>query len=137
MPDRRTSTWIRALVLAAFCAALLGLAACGSDDSDSTSTEAASTTTSSTEDGGTTTSIPDDAVDASALRDEFNRQLLTVLTTQQNLTDSQAQCAIDKLEETVSDDQLKDAILEAAQTGQPPQDLIDAGFNAGKECADQ
>jgi hypothetical protein len=138
MPDRRPTTWIRALLLAACCAAVLGLAACGGDDGDSTSTEAASTTTTtSTEDSGTTTSIPDDAIDASALRDEFNRQLLTVLTTQQNLTDSQAQCAIDKLEQTVSDEDLKNAILEAAQTGQPPQDLIDAGFNAGKECAGQ
>ena len=138
MPDRRTTTWIRALLLAACCAALLGLAACGGDDGDSTSTEAASTTTTtSSEDSGTTTSIPDDAIDASALRDEFNKQLLTVLTTQQNLTDSQAQCAIDKLEQTVSDEDLKAAILEAAQSQQPPQDLIDAGFNAGKECADQ
>jgi hypothetical protein len=138
MPDRRTTTWIRALLLAACCAALIGLAACGGDDSDSTSTEAATTTTTtSSEDSGTTTSIPDDAIDASALREEFNKQLLTVLTTQQNLTDSQAQCAIDKLEDTVSDEDLKNAILEAAQTGQPPQDLIDAGFNAGKECADQ
>ena len=139
MPDRRTTTWIRALLLAAGCAALLGLAACGSDDGDSTSTEAASTTTTttSTQDSGTTTSIPEDAIDAAALRDEFNKQLLTVLTTQQNLTDSQAQCAIDKLEETVSDEDLKSAIIEAAETKQPPQDLIDAGFNAGKECAGQ
>ena len=138
MLDRRTTTWIRALLLAACCAALIGLAACGGDDSDSTSTEAASTTTTtSTDDSATTTSIPDEAIDASELRDEFNKQLLTVLTTQQNLTDSQAQCAIDKLEDTVSDEDLKNAILEAAQTGQPPQDLIDAGFNAGKECADQ
>ena len=60
-----------------------------------------------------------------------------MLTTQQNLTDSQAQCAIDKLEQTVSDEDLKSAIIEAAQSGQPPQDLIDAGFNAGKECAGQ
>ena len=139
MPDRRTTTWIRALLLAACCAALLGLAACGGDDGDSTSTEAASTTTTttSTDDSGTTTSIPEDAIDAAALRDEFNKQLLTVLTTQQNLTDSQAQCAIDKLEQTVSDEDLKSAIIEAAQSGQPPQDLIDAGFNAGKECAGQ
>ena len=78
-----------------------------------------------------------DSIDAAALRDEFNKQLLQVLTTTQNLTDSQAQCAIDKLEETVTDEQLKDAIVQAAQSGQPPQDLIDAGFQAGKECANQ
>jgi hypothetical protein len=136
MTDRRTTNRIRALLLAVGCAAVLGVAACGGDD-DSTSTEAATTTSSTTSDESTTTSIPDDAIDASALRDEFNQQLLTVLTQQQNLSESEAQCAIDKLEETVSDDQLKDAIVEAAQSGQPPQDLIDAGFNAGKECAGQ
>ena len=80
MSDRRMTTRIRALLLAAGCAALLGLAACGGDD-DSTSTEAASTTsTTTTADSDTTTSIPEDAIDAGALRDEFNKQLLTVLT---------------------------------------------------------
>ncbi len=37
----------------------------------------------------------------------------------------------------MTDEQLKDAIVQAAQSGQPPQDLIDAGFQAGKECANQ
>ena len=60
-----------------------------------------------------------------------------MLTTQQNLTESQAQCAIDELEQTVSDEELQSAIVEAAESGQPPQDLIDAGFDAGKECAGQ
>ncbi len=60
-----------------------------------------------------------------------------MLTTQQDLTQSEAECAIDELESSVSDDELKDAIVEAANTGQPPQDLIDAGFDAGKECAGQ
>jgi hypothetical protein len=57
--------------------------------------------------------------------------------TTQNLSESQAQCAIDALEESVSDDELQAAIQEAAQTGEPPQDLIDAGFEAGQECANE
>jgi len=128
----RTTTLIRVLLLAVACAAVLALTACGGDDSTTTAAET-STTTSSTTDSGSTTD--GSSIDAAALRDEFNKQLLQVLTTTQNLSDSQAQCAIDKLEETVSDDQLKDAIVQAAQSGQPPQDLIDAGFQAGKDCA--
>ena len=55
----------------------------------------------------------------------------------QGLSESQAQCAIDALEESVTDDDLQAAIEEAAQTGEPPQDLIDAGFDAGQQCADE
>ena len=128
----RTTTLIRVLLLAVACAAVLALTACGGDDSTTTAAET-TTTTSSTTDSGST--ADGSSIDAAALRDEFNKQLLQVLTTTQNLSDSQAQCAIDKLEETVSDDQLKDAIVQAAQSGQPPQDLIDAGFQAGKDCA--
>ena len=131
----RTTTLIRVLLLARL-RRHPRLAACGSDDSTTTAARPARprrprrTTDTSAADAA-------DSIDAAALRDEFNRQLLQVLTTTQNLTDSQAQCAIDKLEQTVTDEQLKEAIVEAAQSGQPPQDLIDAGFDAGNECADQ
>ena len=131
----RTTTLIRVLLLAIACSAMLALAACGGDDSTTTATETSTATTPATTDTGSTDAA--DSIDAGALRDEFNKQLLQVLTTTQNLTDSQAQCAIDKLEASVSDEQLKDAIVQAAQSGQPPQDLIDAGFQAGKECANQ
>ena len=83
---------------------------------------------------GDTSDLPGDA---SALRDQFNQQLLQVLTTQQNLTQSQAQCAIDELEQSVTDEELQQAIVEAAQSGQAPQDLINEAFDAGAACADE
>jgi len=139
MSDSRISTRLRMLLLAAGCTAVLGLAACGGDD-ETTSTAATSTETTSAEttdtgDTGDTGDIGD--VDASTLRDQFNEQLMQVLTTAQGLTESQAQCAIDALEESVSDDELQAAIEEAAETGEPPQDLIDAGFDAGQQCANE
>jgi ABC-type phosphate transport system substrate-binding protein len=139
MSDSLSRTRLRALLLAAGCAAVLGLAACGGGDDSSTT--ASSTTTpvgatgASSTDSGDTGTTP--TGDASALRDAFNAQLIQVLTTSQGLTQSQAECAINELENTVSDSQLQDAITEAAQTGQPPKDLIDAGFAAGQQCADQ
>jgi hypothetical protein len=129
---------LRVLALAAGCVAVLGLAACGGgDDSSSTTSSTTTTATESTDATSTTGGVDPSNIDASALRDQFNQQLVQVLTTQQGLSDSQAQCAINELENTVSDQQLQDAIVQAAQTGKPPQDLIDAGFAAGQKCANQ
>jgi hypothetical protein len=130
------------LLLGAGCAAVLGLAACGGGDDSSTTpstTVPAAGATGASSAGGTDTSTAasGDTGSASALRDAFNQQLEQVLTTSQGLTASQAQCAIHALEQSVSDQQLQDAITQAAQTGQPPQDLIDAGFQAGQDCAGQ
>jgi hypothetical protein len=139
MSDSRW-TRLRVLALAAGCVAVLGLAACGGG-SDTSSTSSTTTTqtgaTGSTSATSTTGGVDPSNIDAGALRDQFNQQLITVLTTQQGLTDSQAQCAIDELQNTVSDQELQDAILQAAQTGKPPQSLIDAGFAAGQKCANQ
>ena len=120
------------LLLAAGCTAVLGLAACGDDDEPTTT----STTVPTGATGDATTGDVDTG-DVSALRDQFNQQLLQVLTTTQGLTETQAECAIDALEESVSDDELQAAIEEAASTGEPPQDLIDAGFEAGQSCANE
>ncbi len=137
MSHPRFTARLRALLLAAGCVAVLGVAACGGDDTTTSTTS--STTTSTETSGGDSTSASGgtNLGDASALRDQFNQQLLQVLTTQQNLTDSQAQCAIDELENTVTDQELQQAITEAAQSGQPPQDLIDSAFQAGANCAGQ
>jgi basic membrane lipoprotein Med (substrate-binding protein (PBP1-ABC) superfamily) len=139
MSDSHVSTRLRMLLLAAGCAAVLGLAACGGgDDSTSTtSTPVASGATgaSSTDSGSTTGDLS--SGDIGALRDAFNQQLMQVLTGQEGLSQSQAECAIKELETTVSDQQLADALQQAAQSGQPPQDLIDAGFQAGQHCANQ
>jgi hypothetical protein len=135
--DSRTVPLLRVLVPIAACVAVLGLAACG-DDEETTSSPATvptETTDAETTDAGDTDS--GDLPDASALREQFNQQLLQVLTTTQNLTQAQAECAIEELESTVSDDELQQAIEEAAETGQPPQDLIDSAFDAGASCAEE
>ena len=138
MTNSPLTTRLRALALLAGCIAILGLAACGGGD-DTTSTSTTSTTAPTDTTGATSgnTDTGDLPGDASALRDEFNQQLLQVLTTQQNLTQSQAQCAIDELEQSVTDEELQQAIVEAAQSGQAPQDLINEAFDAGAACADQ
>jgi hypothetical protein len=135
MSDSRLSTRLRMFLLAAGCAATLGLAACGGDDDEAT-TSSTTTPTGATGAATTDTGTTADTGDASTLRDQFNQQLLQVLTTTQGLTEQQAQCAIDALEESVSDEDLQAAIAEATQTGEPPQDLIDAGFDAGQQCAE-
>ena len=140
MPDSRTSSRLRIAALIAACVAVLGLAACGGDDETTSSTTSVPTGATGTDTTGTDTTGDVDAgdlPDASALREQFNQQLLQVLTTTQDLTESQAQCAIDELESSVSDEELQSAILEAAQSGQPPQDLIDSAFDAGAACADK
>jgi ABC-type glycerol-3-phosphate transport system substrate-binding protein len=128
------TTRLRVLALIAGCVAVLGLAACGGDDDDSTAT---TTTPAETTDATTdSTSVDtDDLPDADVLREQFNQQLLQVLTTSQDLTQAQAECAIKELEDTVSDEELQQAIIDAAQSGEPPQDLIDSAFDAGASCA--
>ncbi len=136
-------TRLRAFAAVAATIAALGFAACGDDD-DQTTTEAEATTTESTTADETTTTEETtteadgiDTGDPDALRDAFNQQLLQVLTTQQGLSRAQAQCAIDELEDSVSDEEIQQGIVEAAQSGKPPQDLIDAGFDAGQACAEE
>jgi hypothetical protein len=142
MSESHVSTRFRVLLLATGCAAVLGLAACGGGD-DSTSTTSSpiptgATGASSTDSGSTTGDTGDiSSGDIGALRDAFNQQLMQVLTGQEGLSQSQAECAIKELEDSVSDQQLADALQQAAQSGEPPQDLIDAGFQAGQDCANQ
>ena len=126
----------RALAASITCLAALGLAACGGDDD---TTSAASTTTDTTGVSSTqpaTTSVDEGSLpDAGTVREQFNEQLLQILTTTQGLNQATAQCAIDQLETRISDEQIRQAIIDSAETGEPPQDLIDEAFDAGAECA--
>jgi len=112
----------------------LALAACGGGDdttsSSTTTTQTGATGTDTT--GGVDTS---DLPDASTLREEFDKQLLQILTTTQDLSQSQAECAIKELDSRISDEQIQEAIAQAAQSGQSPQDLIDEAFDAGAQCS--
>ena len=120
------------LILAAVLA--LGLGACGGDDE----TTSSSTTTVPTGATGTDTTgdvDTSDLPDAATLREQFDQQLLQILQTTQGMSQSQAECAVDELHNRISDDQIREAIAEAAQTGQSPQDLIDEAFDAGAKCS--
>jgi hypothetical protein len=119
-----------AAVLLAF-----GLTGCGGDDetTDSSSTTQADTTGAETRDELDTSDLPD----ASTLREQFDQQLLQILTTTQNMSQAQAECAVEKLETRISDEEIQQAIAAAAQTGQSPQDLIDEAYDAGAECAER
>ena len=148
MPRPERSTPLRAAAVTAACIAALALAACGGDDDESTgatttgaeateatTSEAQTTTTtgSTTTTRSTTTSGDQANVDVDALRDQFNERLRQVLTEQQGLTVTQADCAIDELQDSLTDD----ALQQVAETGQPPKDLIDAAFDAGVACKDE
>jgi hypothetical protein len=126
----------RPLALIAVCIAVLGLAACGGDD-ETASTSSTTTPTGAT--GADTTGGVDtsDLPDPSTLREQFNQQLLQILTSTQGMSQSQAECAVKELETRISDEEIQQAIAEAAQTGQSPQDLIDEAYDAGAKCADQ
>ena len=125
---------LRSLAPILACLAILAVGACGGDDATTTTTD--STTTSSRTETTETSDVDTSGLpDASVLRDEFNEQLLKLLTTTQGLSEAQAQCAIDELEKAFTDEEIREAIAAAGETGQSPQDLIDTAFDAGADCA--
>ncbi len=110
---------IRALILTGLCAATLGLAACGDDEEATTPTTEAEATTSTTEEEATALESDDPEV----LREQFNAALRETLTTTQGLTDSQADCAIAELEDTITDDvlqELSETARSAPRSRRPP-----------------
>jgi hypothetical protein len=123
-------------ILLSIAAALLalGVTACGGDDETTSST---TTTTQAEATGETTTGNLDtsDLPEAATLREQFDQQLLQILTTTQNMSRGQAECAVKELDTRISDEEIQQAIAEAAQSGQSPQDLIDEAFDAGAECS--
>ena len=124
---------LRSLAPLVACLAVLSIGACGGDDTTTTTNPATTSTGAETTETSDidTSGLPD----ASALRDEFDEQLLKLLTTTQGLSEAQAQCAIDELEKKFTDEEIREAIAAAGETGQSPQDLIDAAFDAGADCA--
>jgi basic membrane lipoprotein Med (substrate-binding protein (PBP1-ABC) superfamily) len=125
------STRLRALVLAAACAATLGLAACGGGDDTSTtatSTAATSSTTTSSDTGGVSSDIRqqfDDAV----------RQSLEAAAA--NGAPIDVDCAVSKLEAALSDDDVQQ-IVDAFQNGQQPPSSIQQDITSvATECVKQ
>ena len=122
-PGRRTRTLVALIAVATS----LTLAACGDDESTTTTTTTeetgASGATGATGDSGSTSSDDLDAVLEDALREN--------LTGPQGLTDEQADCAIEKIFDEVSPEEIQ----QAAQSGDVPKDLFESAFDAGVECA--
>ncbi len=114
--------------LAAALLACLALAACGGSGDTATAPAGSSTSSSST-------STTADGPSNDDLRRAFEQALMMLLTQQEGLTHAQAQCAIDALAESVTDEQLQAGLDEIRTTGEPPKDLIDQAFDAGAACA--
>ena len=107
-------------------AASLALAACGDDDSGDTSTSRSAEATGATGASGAT----GESGSTESL-DQLESALRENLTGPQGLTDEQADCAIDKIFDAVSEEELR----KAATTGDVPNGLFDAAFDAGVKCA--
>jgi hypothetical protein len=104
MSNHRTGTRMRVLVVAGACAAAIGLASCGGDDSSSS--------------------------DVEALREEFNAGLVDAAASEGSLTDAQAECLAEKLQEGVTDEMLQ----AAEDAGEMTPEIQEASIQAGIDC---
>ena len=130
MSRQRPSVRIRALVLTGVCAATLGLAACGDEEEESTApTTEAEATTSTTEEEATELESDDPEV----LREQFNAALRETLTTTQDLSDAQAECAIEELQEIITDDVLQGLSETGTVSAEVQEAAVDAGITCGAE----
>ena len=111
----RSRTHLAALTATAICAATIGLLACGGDDDGSQGAAYG----------------PGDTEETSPARERFNAQVREILTEQQELTDSEADCAIEELEGTIAEDE----IPEAESAAELPPETLQAAFDAGVACA--
>jgi hypothetical protein len=115
-----TSTRLRALILAGACAASLGLAACGGGDD--------TTTTTTTESQGASGDI----------REQFDEAVRKSLeTAAANGAPIDVDCAVEKLQGALSDDEVQQ-IVEAFQNGQSPPGSIQQDITSvATECVSQ
>ncbi|MFL5869941.1 MAG: hypothetical protein ACJ75R_02605 [Solirubrobacterales bacterium] len=126
-----SSTRLRALVLAAACAASLGLAACGGgDDTSSTPT---TTALGATGTGGDTTGGV-----SSDIRQQFDDAVRQSLeTAAANGAPIDVDCAVEKLQGALSDEEVQQ-IVDAFQNGQQPPSSIQQDItSAATECVTQ
>ena len=108
--------------------ACVGLAACGGGDPES-----AASPDGPTAEAPGTTGEPGPA--DPALRRRFDRLLFELLTRDEGLSAAQARCAVEALAGTVDDTDLRAAVATIGGTAEPPQELVDAAFDAGADCA--
>lgn len=125
-PFRRRAA---ALAVAAV-AASLSLAACGGDDSTTTTSSSTEATGASGASGATGAS---GSTAGSESVDQLETALRENLTGAQGLSAAQADCAINKIFDEISSEELQ----QAAETGDVPKGLFDTAFDAGVKCAGQ
>ena len=113
----------RLLALSGLATAALTLGACGGDDDTTTTT----TPTTTPDTGGGGGGGPSDAEMTTELRKVFEQQLAKRFAQQGQVTQEQSQCIIDKLRDSLSDEQ----ILGAQQNPGPVQN---AAANAALAC---
>jgi hypothetical protein len=126
MPITRT-TRIRALALAAVCAASLGIAACGGDDDETTTTTPADTAAT----GDTT----DTGAVSGDIREQFDQVVRESLESAAAAgAPIDVDCAVDRLQEVLSDEDVQ-ALIDASQSGgSPPSEIQQELAQAGAEC---
>jgi ABC-type oligopeptide transport system substrate-binding subunit len=129
------TTRIRALALAAVCAASLGLAACGGDDDETT------TPTTTDPAAADTTTTTDDTTDTGAVSGDIREQFDQIV--RESLESAAAagapidvDCAVDRLQQVLSNEDVQ-ALIDASESGaSPPSDIQQELANAGAECVD-
>ena len=124
------SNRLRALVLAAVCAASLGLAACGDDDE----TTSATTPVGTTGTGGDTTG----GAVSGDIREQFDQVVRESLESAAAAgAPIDVDCAVDRLQEVLSDEDVQ-ALIDAQLNGeQPPSDIQNELAQAGADCVKQ
>lgn len=129
--SHRAGTGRRGVALLVAVVSSLGVASCGDDSADTTSTNgkqppAAVATGPESGPSGST-----------ELRNRFNDALLDILTQREDLSPSQARCALDELNRSITDEDIEDAMDNATSGASVPEDVLDAAFDAGQACADE
>jgi hypothetical protein len=119
----RTSRPAIILAVAALMAAALSGCGGGGDDESTT-------TRSGTESTGTTSSTPSVSETREKLED-----LVRELLTRRGLDPAIIDCALGRLQETISDEEIRAAAVSIKKTGSPTPAVIDAATDAGQECA--
>jgi Flp pilus assembly protein TadD len=122
---RRPSRGWPAIVLIVAALMAAALAGCGGGGDD----ESATTTTGTKATETTTTSAS-----VSETRRKLE-DLVRELLTKRGLDPAIIDCALGRLQETTSDEEIKAAAVSIKKTGSPTPEVIDAATEAGQQCA--
>ena len=110
-----------AIVLSAAALTAQALTGCGGDGDESTTTSSVTTTTT-----------PKPSV--SEIRQKLD-DLVRELLTKRGLNPAIIDCALQRLSETLSDEEIEAAATAIKKTGSPTPAVIDAATEAGRQCS--